>query len=88
MVESSTTCVLYLHRVEPTVAAEREAKDVCVLVPAVGQGTGHDVSDLREELLDHGPVAANVNPFAELSSHVNHHVVPLATTLPLRPPAF
>lgn len=83
---------MYLHRVEVAVAIEREANDMCgVLVAAAVQGIGHDVSDLRENLLNYGPVGAQADPLSELRSHMNHDTLTLPTHTPaflLSPPAF
>lgn len=71
---------MYLNRVEVAVAVERETDDVCgVLVAAGVQGIGHDVSDLRENLLNHAPVGTHADPLSELWSHMNHDTLTLLT---------
>lgn len=62
-----------------------------VVVPAAAQGIGDDVSDLRKNLLKHGPVGADADPLAKLWSHVDHDALALPTrsaAFPLSPPAL
>lgn len=72
------TCTLgcYLDRVEPAVAIEGEANDVCwVLVPAGVDWVTHNVSSLREDLLDEDLLPAQGDPLAQVWCDANHQAV-------------
>lgn len=66
----------YLDRVEPAVAVEGEADDVRrVLVPAGVDRVTHDVSRLREDLLDEDLLAAQGDPLAQVGRDADHQAV-------------
>lgn len=82
--------VPYLHRVQATAAAEREATEVGgSWVPAGGQRRREELSHLGKNLLDHSTVGANTDPLPQLWSHVNHKTLRTgACAAPLRPPGL
>lgn len=71
-------CILrsYLDRVEPAVAIEGEANDVRgVLVPAGVDWVTHNVSSLREDLLDEDLLPTQGDPLAQVGCDTNHQAV-------------
>lgn len=74
----------HLHRVEPAVAVEREADDMCgVLVPASVDGVAHDVPGLWEDLLDEGLLAAERDPLTQVRCDPHHQAVTGPAAAPL-----
>lgn len=74
----------HLHRVESTVAVERETDDVCgVLVPASVDRVAHDISGLWEDLLDEGLLSTECDPLTQVRGDPHHQAVtgPAATPL-------
>lgn len=68
--------VFYLDGVEPAVAIEGEADDVCwVLVPASVDWVTHDISSLREDLLNENLLPTQGNPLAQVRCDTNHQAV-------------
>lgn len=68
--------VSYLDGVEPAVAIEGKADDVCwVLVPASIDRVTHNVSSLRKDLLNEDLLSAQGDPLAQVRCDTNHKAV-------------
>lgn len=66
----------YLDGVEPAVAIEGEADDVrWVLVPAGIDWVTHNISSLREDLLDEDLLPTQGDPLAQVGCDANHQAV-------------
>lgn len=73
-----------LHGVEPAIAVQREADDVCgVLVPSGIDRIAHDIPGLREDFLDKCLLPTEGDALAEVGRHADHEALAGLAPAPL-----